>query len=613
MSRQPKKTISTISTLMLDWSAEDNPGVDPTKIGVGSHRPLVWKCSKCGRKWTSIVSNRARLKRGCPYCSHQRVIPGETDLATKCPDLALEWDKTKNGCSPSSISAGSHNSAWWKCRKCGYEWQAQIKSRASGVGCPVCSNRKIIAGLNDLATTHPDVAAMWHPTKNGKLTPQMISHGSGKPIWWMDEYGNEFQAKVFEVTRPEKPQVGPRALRTSFPEQAVFFYIKKRFPDAINGYQDIFRRGMELDVYVPSIKTGIEYDGWWHRDGGLDRERKKYQICKRNGISLIRIKENREHWEESHDLADYIVRTIPGVYFYLEKAIRVCLSIMGDVDIAKAFFDANSLYAERPNSSSKDPLFDIYSSIKGPDVTIDINIKRDKKQIQNYLRAKVVSLKTKFPEIAEEWAYDLNDQLRPEAFHPGSGEKVWWRCKKCGHEWKTAISERTGPDHTGCPKCARLEGQRKRTAAILKERGSLASNCPDLLSEWDYEKNIGIDPEQLTTSSNLPVWWTCKRCGNSWQTAINHRSKGEKCPYCQNKKIKPGFNDLATLYPEVVLDWDFTANGDLKPTELAPKSGKPVHWLCHVCGHHWTTSVSSRTSAGSGCPNCWNVRRRKKQ
>ena len=71
-------------------------------------------------------------------------------------------------------------------------------------------------------------------------------------------------------------------MNISFPEQAVYFYIKKAFPDAINSYKDIFDNRMELDIYIPSIKVGIEYDGAkWHKDDTLDKERTKYHICQK--------------------------------------------------------------------------------------------------------------------------------------------------------------------------------------------------------------------------------------------------------------------------------------------------------------------------------------------
>ena len=50
---------------------------------------------------------------------------------------------------------------WWKCRVCGYEWRAVIDSRVKGSSCPVCSDRVVVAGVNDLATTDPELISEW--------------------------------------------------------------------------------------------------------------------------------------------------------------------------------------------------------------------------------------------------------------------------------------------------------------------------------------------------------------------------------------------------------------------------------------------------------------------
>lgn len=68
--------------------------------------------------------------------------------------------------------------------------------------------------------------------------------------------------------------------------------MKKVFPDAISRYKEIFDKSMELDIYIPSIGLAIEYDGMaWHKADKLEREIKKYQICQKHKIKLLRLKE----------------------------------------------------------------------------------------------------------------------------------------------------------------------------------------------------------------------------------------------------------------------------------------------------------------------------------
>ena len=112
--------------------------------------------------------------------------------------LLNQWDKAKNGtATPQTVSAGSKKKAWWVCEK-GHVWEARIDSRTAKRkhGCPVCSGKQVLPGYNDLASQRPDIAARWHPTKNGELSPQNIAPCSSRKVWWLCEKGHEYQALV---------------------------------------------------------------------------------------------------------------------------------------------------------------------------------------------------------------------------------------------------------------------------------------------------------------------------------------------------------------------------------------------------------------------------------
>jgi hypothetical protein len=110
----------------------------------------------------------------------------------------------------------------------------------------------------------------------------------------------------------------------------------------------------------------------------------------------------------------------------------------------------------------------------------------------------------------------------------------------------------------------------------------------------------------VSHKSNKKVWWLGK-CGHEWEAIINNRSKGRGCPYCANKKVISGFNDLETQNPTLALEWHPTKNGSLTPKMVTANSGKKVWWL-GKCGHEWETRVSHRSN-GSGCPYCCGQKR----
>lgn len=121
-------------------------------------------------------------------------LPGKS-LAELYPRLLKEWHPIKNGeLLPQNVSAGSNLKAWWKCAK-GHDWLAVIANRTAGKGCPFCSHR--YADKNTcLASMEPTLAAEWHPSKNGNVSPYDVSPGSHKSVWWLCVNGHEWQKVI---------------------------------------------------------------------------------------------------------------------------------------------------------------------------------------------------------------------------------------------------------------------------------------------------------------------------------------------------------------------------------------------------------------------------------
>jgi len=109
----------------------------------GNRKKLIWKCLKdnCGEifemSWDKTYRNQS-----CQYCLGQQVGISNC-LATKRPDLAIEWYVNKNGLlTPYDVTCWSDKYVWWKCKECGYEWVTRVKNRGNGKGCPECNKSK---------------------------------------------------------------------------------------------------------------------------------------------------------------------------------------------------------------------------------------------------------------------------------------------------------------------------------------------------------------------------------------------------------------------------------------------------------------------------------------
>lgn len=180
--------------LLEEFAADLNGSLTPETLSYGSRRKVWWRCEK-GHIWQAAVFTRKDGAR-CPYCVGKRPLPGVTDLAALYPHIAAQWHPTRNeGKKPEDVRPSSHLMVWWMCEK-GHEWQAIVKSRTAGNGCPVCAGREIQEKFNDLASQYPVLAKEWHPTKNGALRPTDVGIGTPRKVWWQCEQGHEWMASV---------------------------------------------------------------------------------------------------------------------------------------------------------------------------------------------------------------------------------------------------------------------------------------------------------------------------------------------------------------------------------------------------------------------------------
>lgn len=202
-------------------------------------------------------------------------------------------------------------------------------------------------------------------------------------------------------------------------------------------------------------------------------------------------------------------------------------------------------------------------------------------------------LKSQNPDLVEEWSYEKNSIL-PENVHYHSSKKVWWICKN-NHTWQASVYSRvTGRN---CPYCI----NKKPVVGI----NDFATVHPELMAEWNYDKNPDIQPELLTYQSRKKIWWVCAK-GHEWKTEVYHRAKGRGCPVCardiSRRPVTEGTNDLITLRPDIAEEWDFERNQNLKPEQFSINSQRKVWWKCKK-GHHWRCIIQGRT-IGKGCPYC---------
>lgn len=562
--------INNRNDLLSEWDSKRNHPMTPKDVTIGSGKKVWWTKyyfdSNTNKSftfhWQSRVADRQRL--GCPYLSKpaKAVYTGFNDLFTVSPNLKNEWNFGRNvDINPLLTSAGSGKKAWWKCPK-GHNYLAVIRNRVRGSNCPYCAGQLAIEGENDLVTKNPPFLKEWDYEKNIGLEPSSLMIRSNKSVWWKCELGHSWKTTIAHRAEDTRCPQCYKEYGTSFAEQAICYYLKKHF--VIENRAKI--QNFEIDVYIPSLRIGFEYDGiHFHKSKkSLEKEKKKNDILCRNGITLYRIKESTSNY---YDEENRIIYCLPDrKYEYLHRVVETVYFLLGsdekpNVDIG---YDSNSIYQ-------------LY--IKG--------IKDS-----NFL--------IKYPHLAKEWDYLKNGDLKPEFFSSGSQKKVWWRCNKCGSSYKADILHKSSG--TRCPYC---NGKK------VNETNSLANRCSDITNFWDYSRNED-NPSKIYYSSQKSVFWLCEECGDSYRSSICLRinAKTNLCPKCMHKHIGRKNREICLEKglsvaddKSLLKDWHFAKNVDINPKKVPIKSGMKIWWICSSCGKEWKTSVSNRSN-GTGCPVC---------
>lgn len=357
-------------------------------------------------------------------------------LSTGNPDLANEWHPFKNGLlTANDVTIGSGRKVWWKCSKDPlHEWESTVINRGNGNGCPYCSGKKATKN-NCLKTLNPKLSKEWDYYKNGTLTPEEVTTGSSKKVWW------------------QCPKV------ESHSWQAV---ISSRHT---GGHGCPYCSGIyaseENSLATLNPKLAIE----WHQTKNGTNTPKDYTVSSGKKV-WWQCQFNPEHtWQ--------------------------------------------AVIASR-NSGHGCPT---------------CGRKKTEAARQKTIEGK--SLGLLHPELLNEWHFDRNHGISPFSIASKSSKRVWWQCSvNQEYEWESAISGRVYGSQ--CPYCI---------GRISTRETSLAFANPILADEWHPLLNKELTPDDVMPNSGKKVWWQCQyNPEHTWQaTVANRNGRGDRCPHCNSK------------------------------------------------------------------------------
>lgn len=424
-----------------------------TKVPKDTKEKSDWFCEKKDHPINKSY-NEIDQGQGCSVCSEQVISP-EHNLAIKFPEVAKIWHPTKNGdLRPEAVTPHSHDKEiWWLCPKTPdlHEWPASPKSvigsyKTHNTGCPYCSGQKVHPE-ESLGALFPELAAYWHPTKNGDLTPFEVSYGSGKPVYWLCN----FQHTTYNAPNTRTAQggrgCGKCANQTSRLEIRLHVELKT-FINEVGWRRKL--DGRECDIYLPSARVAIEVDGYkWHKDKH-DSDQQKTDVFEAKGLTVVRV---REIPLPSLRQVDVLFKTSQKQLIIVQDLIRVLLTLgclnKSQTNKAEAYLVSQD-YAAEPAYRK------ILAQLPRPPAG--------------------ESLLDKVPEISDHWDYDENAPLLPEMYTASSNKKVYWRCGIETHKpYRVSIKERVTAHRRNGTNCKQCQNDKKWTPSPQELRDAYAS------------------------------------------------------------------------------------------------------------------------------------------
>ena len=470
-------------------------------------------------------------------------MPTEKDkqpLSVTHPELAKEAD----GWDPRKTSHGARGKFAWVC-PLSHRYTTSMSLRTHrGTGCPICANRKVLKGFNDLATTHPDLAK-----EAVDWDPSTVIAGSHKKLKWRCKY-----LHIFETT------VGSRSGKH-----------KSGCPVCVN--QKLFVGFNDIGTTRPDL--AIEADGWDPATVITGSNKKFTWKCKLGHRYSATISDRMGNEKKQHKGTN----------------CPFCAN-------QKVLIGFNDLKTTHPQIAKEADGWDPSTVIAGT------SQKRNWRCPQNHTYSTGVSLRalrgyqcpvcanknvlqgfndlaTTDPEVAVS-AFNWD----PRTVTRGSSKKRQWTCSE-GHIFESPPMARTGENRSNCPYCAHQK--------VFAGFNDFVTTNPEAAKEAD-----GWDPTALIGGSKVVKDWKCSK-GHSYRMSIFNRNRAQiGCPFCGNRKALKNFNDLATTHPKLALEadgWD--------PTTVIASSEQKFKWKCSK-GHSYSSVLSSRAYAGNGCPVCAN-------
>lgn len=443
--------LDSYEEIASQWHPFRNGDLTPDKVKFNANYKVWFLCSNstcdqgCIHEWQATPYTRTRLNSGCPFCAKSSVsICIHQSFAYKHPDLMEEWHPTKNEqLDATKLREGSDKKAWFICKVCANEWEATIKNRSKGSGCPGCNGNvgvKKVTKMNSLEGKFPEIAKEWHPTKNGdKKPPSEYKFGSLEKVWWLcpNSCGfdgcikHEYQATITARTR-KQPSGCPYCAENT---TTICYHqsLEYKFPEIAKLWHPI--KNNEL---LPSHVTPYSGKNVWWICPNTNCEEKCIHEYQQDIVSKTHQKSGCPYCMTTGNKMVCLHNSFG--YNYPELASQFHITKNDTIDLNNITKHSNIKLWWKCNKGCPYGCEHIYeqtinSRTNGTGCPYCLAYGDAKKFCYHE------TVEFNYPELVKEW-HPTKNKIKPSEITCGSGIRVWWKCNK-DHEWETRIMDRT--------------------------------------------------------------------------------------------------------------------------------------------------------------------------
>ena len=573
--KEIKNSVYSNPLLMKHWDTDLNE-VDPKQISSSERTPKrFWKCSNCGYKWMSSVESRHQSKGKCPCCdSGKAILTGYNDVLTLVPEIREVFSQEMNpDIDLSKLGTGSKKRIVWGCSECGRSWETELHSRIkysdgkyTVLRCPHYNttkrNQNEIRHLSDI----PAIMRFWAPentsdptvlpenavTKVNLLCPDCGYGWISSPVSF---FRNSMKCPACEQHRAVQP--GVTDLFTLVPDLGRYYdYSKNQNIDP-----STLGVGSREDIHWKCPDCGREWEAQVNT-----------RLIKENGE--YRVKQCRSCYltDPSRFTAVAAIPELVQFWDFNNNTIDINLTPShSETEVNWRCKKCSYTWSSSPRDR-----------LKGLGCPCCDTGKKIMSGLNDAL--------TKCPDLTNIYDPSLNtaQDLTKTALY--SDDIFTWHCKTCGYTW-TASVRNTAQSSCHCPNCLHRRA--------IPGFNSLADKRPDLMKMWS-EKNSKT-PLDVLCNSYYWATWHCTVCEGEFNAYVTDMVNGKECPFCSDERVLPGFNSLATRYPDLSKQW---CDEDFSADEILPTSCYRGNWRCPNCGGVYQAPVINMVLGNEQCPYC---------